>query len=274
MCSDWLKTEARAWLDQRVGSLGWYNYNNFIFAAVTHFIVKFPYIGYCTPFFAFKQRNSITLGENVTFWDLPGERYCPSKGFTISNRIFSSWGKSFWSFCNLQFFFFNLVERARCPRVAIFHAIVRCVFGRCCLRCCSESRLGFFLWWWWGKENGGGKSEWNRGGLSDTDSPGEGQFGRDWQVGIATPCTHINAQCEINLWIVSCMSEKLILFRCASDTEPTVLSSRLQLTVWISEASWRWRQNEGPVNEGSDFNWDCLTAKQHIYPPDTLQTLS
>lgn len=131
----------------------------------------------------------------------PESASVPPKGFTISNRIFSSWKKSFWSFCFLQFFFFDSAEQTVCFRVAIFHAIVRCVSRRCCLRCCSESRLGFF-WWWWGKENGGGKSEWNRGGLSDTDSPGEGQFGRDRQVGIVTPCTHTNAQFEISLFSV------------------------------------------------------------------------
>lgn len=128
----------------------------------------------------------------------PESASIPPKGFTTSNRIFSSWKKSFWSFCFHRFLFFDSAEQTACPRVSIFHAIVRCVCRRCCLRCRSESRLGFF-WWWWGKENGGGKSEWNRGGLSDTDSPGEGEFGRDRQVGIVTPCTHTYAQIE-NEW--------------------------------------------------------------------------
>lgn len=137
--------------------------------------------------------------KNVTFEEQPGERFCPpDRIYYIESHLFML-GKSFWSFCFLQFPPFDSAEQIVCLRFAIFHAIVQCVSRRCCLRCCSESRLGF-CWWWWGKENGGGKSEWNRGGLSDTDSPGEGQFGRDWQVGIATPCTHIDAQFEIKLF--------------------------------------------------------------------------
>lgn len=206
-CSYWLEIAVRAWTERRVGSLGWHNYNNFIFAAETHFIVKYSHLGYSIHLLAFRQRHGVTLWWKM--WHLrsyPESASVPPKGFTISNRIFSSWKKSFWSFCFLQFLFFDSAERAVCPRVAIFHAIVRCVSRRCCLRCCSESRLGFF-WWWWGKENGGGKSEWNRGGLSDTDSPGEGQFGRDRQVGTADPCTHINAQLEIRCLFCPCMSK-------------------------------------------------------------------
>lgn len=37
---DWLRGEERAWLTRRVGSLGFYNYNNFIFVGETYFIVK------------------------------------------------------------------------------------------------------------------------------------------------------------------------------------------------------------------------------------------
>lgn len=70
-----------------------------------------------------------------------------------------------------------------------------------------------------------------------------------------------------------CMS-KMFPSRSATDSEPPMLSSCLQLTVWISEASWRWRQNEGPVDEGSKSNWMYFTTKQHRGPRDFLQPLN
>lgn len=44
-CADWLRGEERAWPERRVGSLGFYNYNNFIFVGETHFIVKYRHLG-------------------------------------------------------------------------------------------------------------------------------------------------------------------------------------------------------------------------------------
>lgn len=75
---------------------------------------------------------------------------------------------------------------------------------------------------------------------------------------------HIHERTVQKLIIIfSCMS-KMSLSSSASDTEPPMLSSCLQLTVWISEASWRWRQNEGPVDEGSKSN-RCI-----LQPSSTL----
>lgn len=142
--SYWLKREERAWLERRVGSLGWH-YNNFIFAAETHFIVKFSHLGYYTQLFAFKQRHDITLWWKM--WRLrsypESASVPPERIYYIESHLFIL-GKSFWSFSFLRFFFFDSAEQPVCPPVAIFHAIVRCVSRRCCLRCCSESRLGFF----------------------------------------------------------------------------------------------------------------------------------
>lgn len=38
----WMKWKERAGLERRVGSLGFHNYNNFIFAAETHFYREIP----------------------------------------------------------------------------------------------------------------------------------------------------------------------------------------------------------------------------------------
>lgn len=57
----WMKWEERAGLERRVGPLGFHNYNNFIFAAETHFMVKYPHFGYCTQLRASQQRDNITL---------------------------------------------------------------------------------------------------------------------------------------------------------------------------------------------------------------------
>lgn len=52
----------------------------------------------------------------------------------------------------------------------------------------------------------------------------------------------------------------------ARDSEPPMLSSCLQLTVWISEASWRWRQNEGPVDKGSKSKYMYSVTRQKLDP--------
>lgn len=52
----------------------------------------------------------------------------------------------------------------------------------------------------------------------------------------------------------------------ARDSEPPMLSSCLQLTVWISEASWRWRQNEGPVDKGSKSKYMYSVTREKLDP--------
>lgn len=52
----------------------------------------------------------------------------------------------------------------------------------------------------------------------------------------------------------------------ARDSEPPMLSSCLQLTVWISEASWRWRQNEGPVDKGTKTKYMYFVTRHKVEP--------
>lgn len=60
----------------------------------------------------------------------------------------------------------------------------------------------------------------------------------------------------------------------ARDSEPPMLSSCLQLTVWISEASWRWRQNEGPVDKGTKTKDICSVARQKLDPSRILNAFN
>lgn len=60
----------------------------------------------------------------------------------------------------------------------------------------------------------------------------------------------------------------------AGESEPPMLSSCLQLTVWISEASWRWRQNEGPVDKGTKTKDICSVARQKLDPSRILNAFN
>lgn len=66
--SDWLRREERAGLQRRVGSLGFHNYNNFIFAFETHFYCQILHV------FSALRCNFHFEMKNVTFEELPGER--------------------------------------------------------------------------------------------------------------------------------------------------------------------------------------------------------
>lgn len=111
--SHWLMRGERAWLERRVGSLGWHNYNNFMFSAETHFIVKYSHIGYYNQFMRVQiAAHYHFVMKNVTFEELPGERLCPPERiYYIESHLFIL-GKSFWSSV-FSFSFSSLIRRSK-----------------------------------------------------------------------------------------------------------------------------------------------------------------
>lgn len=137
----WLSMKERAWLQRRVGSLGWHNYNNFIFAAETRFFVKYSHIGYCTELFAFKYQHSTTLWWKM--WRLrsyPESASIPPKGFTISNHIIWTWEKVFDHFDFVKFS--SLIRRSKPFVPASRFSMQSCGVSLAVAACAAARSLG------------------------------------------------------------------------------------------------------------------------------------
>lgn len=206
--------------------------------------------------------------KNVTFEELLVERFCPPKGFTLSNRIFSPWKKSFRQFSFLRFFFFDSAERAASPRDAIFpcnRAVCRSppllalplgVSARLLLVVMRERK--------WRREKRVKPRRTFRHWQPRRETLWLGSTGRN-----GTPMRFNKRAARKNtLKYRPCTSESFS--ESAGDSEPPVLSFCLQLTVWISEASWRWRQNEGPVDKGTETKHMCFATRQKLEPLHVL----
>lgn len=210
--------------------------------------------------------------KNVTFEELPGERFCPPERiYYIESHLFILEKKFLIILFSSVFLFWfggaNRLSPCRdfpCNRAVcrspLLPALLLGVSARLLLVVMRERK--------WRREKRVKQRRTFRHWQPRRGTVWSGSTGRN-----SSPI-HSHERTDWNLIVFCPCMSKMFPSRSASDSEPPMLSSCLQLTVWISEASWRWRQNEGPVDEGSKSNWMYFTTKQHPDPLDLLQPLN
>lgn len=200
--------------------------------------------------------------KNVTFGELPGERFYPPETDLLYRIASFQPGKKFLIilFSSVFLLWFGGANRlsprrdfpcnrAVCPS-PLLPALLLGVSARLLLVVMRERK--------WRREKRVKQKRTFRHWQPRRGTVWSGSTGRN----SSTVHSHKRTRWKLIVFF-SCMS-KTAPIRCASDTEPPMLSSCLQLTVWISEASWRWRQNEGPVDEGSKSNRMYFTISNRL----------